>query len=99
MISSLLLNYQKDFQKIFFCKRLSLKTKVFQKKKLNSLKKCYLQIRHTAGEEINKWLERIAKFSSEIDYSLSDIQIKGTAKLDGFAGYDDGIKLYTEVMV
>ena len=46
-------------------------------------------------EEINKWLDRIIKFSSEINYSLSDIQIKGTAKLDGFAGYDDGIKLYT----
>jgi len=45
--------------------------------------------------EINKWLERITKFSIEIDYALSDIQIKGTAKLDGFAGYDDGIKLYT----
>ena len=46
-------------------------------------------------EEINKWLERIIKFSGEIEYALSDIQIKGTAKLDGFAGYDDGIKLYT----
>jgi len=46
-------------------------------------------------KEINKWLERIAKFSEEINYSLNDIQIKGTAKLDGFAGYDDGTRLYT----
>ena len=46
-------------------------------------------------EEINKWLERITKFSKEINYSLNDIQIKGTAKLDGFAGYDDGTKFYT----
>ena len=46
-------------------------------------------------EEVNKWLERITKFSSEINYLLADIQIKGTAKLDGFAGYDDGNKLYT----
>ena len=46
-------------------------------------------------EEINKWLDRVSKFSSEIDYPLADIQIKGTAKLDGFAGYDDGSKLYT----
>jgi len=45
--------------------------------------------------EITKWLERIAKFSEEINLSPDDVQIKGTAKLDGFAGYDDGIKLYT----
>ncbi|MBT4911524.1 MAG: DNA ligase, partial [Alphaproteobacteria bacterium] len=46
-------------------------------------------------EEVNKWLERVTKFSSDINYLLADIQIKGTAKLDGFAGYDDGNKLYT----
>ena len=46
-------------------------------------------------EEVNKWLERIRKFSEEIDFSLDNIQIKGTAKLDGFAGFDDGSKLYT----
>ena len=45
--------------------------------------------------EIEKWLERISKFSEEINFQLSEIQIKGTAKLDGFAGYDDGEKLYT----
>jgi len=45
--------------------------------------------------EINKWLDRVTKFSEEINYLVKDIQIKGTAKLDGFAGYDDGIKLYT----
>jgi DNA ligase (NAD+) len=45
--------------------------------------------------EINKWLERITKFSEEINYPLNSIQIKGTAKLDGFAGFDDGVKLYT----
>ena len=46
-------------------------------------------------EEVNKWLERVAKFSEEINYSLNDVEIKGTAKLDGFAGFDDGMKLYT----
>ena len=46
-------------------------------------------------DEVDKWLDRITKSSIEIDYPLSDIQIKGTAKLDGFAGYDDGVKLYT----
>jgi len=49
---------------------------------------------YTCGE-IEKWLERISKFSEEINVLLSEIQIKGTAKLDGFAGYDDGKKLYT----
>ena len=46
-------------------------------------------------EEVNKWLERIRKFSEEINFLLDNIQIKGTAKLDGFAGFDDGNKLYT----
>jgi len=45
--------------------------------------------------EVEKWLERITKFADEISLNLDDILIKGTAKLDGFAGYDDGIKLYT----
>ena len=45
--------------------------------------------------EILRWLERIEKFAEEISFQLSSIQIKGTAKLDGFAGYDDGTKLYT----
>ena len=45
--------------------------------------------------EIHKWLERIIKSAEEIDLSSKDVLIKGTAKLDGFAGYDDGIKLYT----
>jgi len=45
--------------------------------------------------EIQKWIERITKSAEEIDLSLKDAQIKGTAKLDGFAGYDDGVKLYT----
>jgi len=58
-------------------------------KKMLSTDKAY------SWKEINKWLERIAKFSEEINYSLNDIQIKGTAKLDGFAGYDDGTRLYT----
>ncbi len=45
--------------------------------------------------EVEKWLERVAKFSEEIHIPYEEIQIKGTAKLDGFAGYDDGIRLYT----
>lgn len=45
--------------------------------------------------EIQKWLERITKSAEEINFPLKDVLIKGTAKLDGFAGYDDGVKLYT----
>ena len=63
--------------------------KVKLPKKMLSTNKAY------SWKEINKWLERIAKFAEEINYSVNDIHIKGTAKLDGFAGYDDGIKLYT----
>jgi len=45
--------------------------------------------------EIQKWLERITKSAEEIDLLSKDVLIKGTAKLDGFAGYDDGVKIYT----
>ncbi|MCS5591359.1 MAG: helix-hairpin-helix domain-containing protein [Gammaproteobacteria bacterium] len=45
--------------------------------------------------EIQKWLNRINKASEEINLPSEAIQIKGTAKLDGFAGYDDGMRLYT----
>jgi DNA ligase (NAD+) len=45
--------------------------------------------------EVEKWLERIAKFSDDFEFPLDKVVIKGTAKLDGFAGYDDGAKLYT----
>ncbi len=66
-----------------------------QKKKLNFQKRCFQLIKPIHGPEVEKWLERITKFSDEISFNLDDILIKGTAKLDGFAGYDDGIKLYT----
>jgi DNA ligase (NAD+) len=46
-------------------------------------------------DEIQKWLDRINKASQEINLPIEAIQIKGTAKLDGFAGYDDGNRLYT----
>ena len=45
--------------------------------------------------EVEKWLERIAKFSDDFEFPFDQVVIKGTAKLDGFAGYDDGAKLYT----
>ncbi|SMN16986.1 DNA ligase [uncultured Candidatus Thioglobus sp.] len=45
--------------------------------------------------EIQKWIERIEKACIELDTDIKTIQIKATPKLDGFAGYDDGLHLYT----
>ncbi len=45
--------------------------------------------------EISKWIERIEKACIEMGLSINNIQVKATPKLDGFAGYDDGLHLYT----
>ena len=45
--------------------------------------------------EVEKWLERTAKAAAEISLVQSAIEIKATPKLDGFAGFDDGQRLYT----
>lgn len=46
-------------------------------------------------EEVTKWLERLNKSASIIGLDCDDIKIKATPKLDGFAGFDDGDRLYT----
>lgn len=46
-------------------------------------------------EEVSKWIERLYKTATEIELGFQTIQIKATPKLDGFAGYDDGRRLYT----
>ncbi len=46
-------------------------------------------------DEVSKWIERLEKSATEIELDLSLIQIKATPKLDGFAGFDDGSRLYT----
>jgi DNA ligase (NAD+) len=46
-------------------------------------------------EEIEKWVKRLVKAANEINLDLSDFNIRVTPKLDGYAAYDDGIKLYT----
>jgi len=46
-------------------------------------------------DEILKWVDRILKSCKELSYDPRTIILKATPKLDGFAGYDDGIKLYT----
>jgi len=45
--------------------------------------------------EILKWIERIQKACEDLQYDYRNIIFKATPKLDGFAGYDDGEKLYT----
>jgi len=45
--------------------------------------------------EILKWIERIHKACEDLQYDYRNIIFKATPKLDGFAGYDDGEKLYT----
>ncbi|WP_165744483.1 BRCT domain-containing protein [Pseudoalteromonas sp. Z9A6] len=46
-------------------------------------------------EDIEKWLKRILKAAQEINISEKDIYLRVTPKLDGYAAFDDGQKLYT----
>ncbi|MEZ8704406.1 BRCT domain-containing protein [Vibrio cyclitrophicus] len=46
-------------------------------------------------EEIQKWLERIIKAANALDIDTKDINIRVTPKLDGYAAFDDGERLYT----
>ena len=78
-----------------FLQKIEAENEGFSEEKIKLPQKMLSTDKAYSWEEINKWLDRVSKFSSEIDYPLTDIQIKGTAKLDGFAGYDDGSKLYT----
>jgi len=46
-------------------------------------------------EEIMKWIDRIKKSCLDINFNESKLIFRATPKLDGFAGYDDGQRLYT----
>lgn len=46
-------------------------------------------------EEIKKWLDRILKAANALNISESNIEVRVTPKLDGYAAYDDGTTLYT----
>ncbi|MDC1387103.1 helix-hairpin-helix domain-containing protein [Candidatus Thioglobus sp.] len=78
-----------------FLKKVETEAEGFSEEKIILPEKMLSTDKAYSWEEISKWLERITKFSEEINYPLNSIQIKGTAKLDGFAGFDDGLKLYT----
>lgn len=45
--------------------------------------------------EVEKWLLRIEKVAKTLAIPSKDIVIEATAKLDGFAGFDDGQRFYT----
>lgn len=46
-------------------------------------------------EEIKKWIDRILKAAEELNIDTKEIDIRVTPKLDGYAAFDDGEKLYT----
>jgi len=46
-------------------------------------------------QEIEAWLKRIAKASDELELNYESQLIRVTPKLDGFAAYDDGTRLYS----
>ena len=46
-------------------------------------------------EEIERWISRLKKAATEIGVEESEIEIRVTPKLDGYAAYDDGTRLYT----
>lgn len=45
--------------------------------------------------EIDRWLARLEKAASEIGLDPATLILRVTPKLDGFAAYDDGTRLYT----
>jgi len=46
-------------------------------------------------DAIEKWVNRVAKEAAEVGFGRNDLIFKVTPKLDGFAAYDDGERLYT----
>ncbi len=78
-----------------FLKKIEDEAEGFSEEKIKLPEKMLSTDKAYTWGEVEKWLERVAKFSEEINIPFEEIQIKGTAKLDGFAGYDDGIRLYT----
>lgn len=46
-------------------------------------------------DAIKRWAKRIEKACGELGKDFSHLVFRGTPKLDGFAAYDDGLRLYT----
>lgn len=58
-------------------------------KKMLSTHKAY------SFEEIKKWVDRLLKAAEEVGVNETELQVRVTPKLDGYAAYDDGTYLYT----
>ena len=82
-----------------FLQKLESENEGFSEEKLKLPERMLSTNKAYSWEEIQKWLERISKSSEEINLLLKDVQLKGTAKLDGFAGYDDGTSFIQGVKV
>ena len=48
-----------------------------------------------SDKEVVQWVERIEKSAQSLDFNPRDVLIKVSHKLDGYAAYDDGERLYT----
>ncbi len=46
-------------------------------------------------KEIKRWAKRIEKAATELNKDFSELTFRVTPKLDGYAAYDDGKRLYT----
>lgn len=46
-------------------------------------------------DTVDAWINRLVKSASEIGIPREEIIVRVTPKLDGFASYDDGTKMYT----
>lgn len=79
----------------FLIKAVEPENKGFSENKIRIPEKMLSTDKAYSWDEIEKWLERIIKAANDIFIDVKDIKIKGSAKLDGFAGYDDGKYLYT----
>ena len=63
--------------------------KVLIPKPMLSIDKAY------SFDEILKWIDRIFKSTNELSLDIKKLIFRATPKLDGFAGFDDGKRLYT----
>ncbi|WP_273427438.1 helix-hairpin-helix domain-containing protein [Marinobacter sp.] len=68
---------------------------VFESKTVELPKRMLSTEKAYSAEEIQRWVNRLVKAAKEIDLDLTDLNIRITPKLDGYAAYDDGKKLYT----
>ncbi len=46
-------------------------------------------------DPIDAWINRLSKAANEVNLPIDDIILRVTPKLDGFASYDDGERMYT----